>query len=246
MDCGTVISQPGRYFLLNDLKQCPDFGVSIAASKVELELRDHTIQTMPASGGPINANGETTGLIDIEIEGPGTLTGGFAGILFQNVHHSRVTNLVVVGNAVGIEVAGSIVVSGNTIGTVVKAADLRRVQTVAGTGSTDNEFRDNVVADQTLAGVAVIDGNHNHFIHNNLSGNLGLGLFLISGNKNTARHNTVDANGSIGIFAFGSENIFDDNTAVGNFPTDLEDGNGVCANTWTDNSFNSASPDCIH
>jgi len=58
-------------------------------SGVELELRGHTIQ---ASGGPINAKGVgPTGLSNIEIEGPGTLTGGFIGILFQNVHRSRVT-----------------------------------------------------------------------------------------------------------------------------------------------------------
>ena len=242
-DCGFVINHHGRYFLANDLKMCADFGVSIMHSDVELELRGHTIQ---ASGGPISAKGVgPTGLSKIEIEGPGTLTGGFVGILFQNVHRSRVNNLVVAGNTLGIEVAGNIVVTGNTFGAVLKAADLRRVQTIVGTGSTDNEFRDNVVAGQTAVGVAVVDSDQNHFIHNNLSGNNGVGLFLITGNYNIVRHNTVDSNVGIGIDAFGSGNIFDDNTALGN-SIDLQDGDPGCANIWTDNSFNFASPSsCI-
>jgi len=47
-----------------------------------------------------------------------------------------------------------------------------------------------------------------------LSGNNGVGLFLITGNYNIVRHNTVDSNVGIGIDAFGSGNIFDDNTAL--------------------------------
>ena len=245
-DCSTPINTAGRYFLLKDLKQCS--GISITVSDVELELRGHTIQGSPGNAlGLIDANGVTTGLSNIEIDGPGTLAGGSIGISFQNVHRSRVSNVVVTGNILGIVVTGTIVGPGNTLRTMVKAADLRSMKTMAGTASTGNEFRDNVVAGQLALGVTVFDSNQNRFIHNNLSGNGGEGLILINGSNNTVRHNTVDSNVSIGIDvdATGSGNIFDDNVALGN-STDLVDENGDCThNTWTDNIFNSNSPVCI-
>ena len=240
-DCNTGISLRGRYYLAKDLNMCSGF--SITASDVELELRGHTIQGFGPSITSvliniISADGGTTSLYRIKIEGPGTLTGGAIGILFQNVHDSRVNNLVVAGNAFGIVVAGTPVGQGNIFGTVVKAADLRRVQTIVGTGSTDNEFRDNVVAGQIMDGVDVTVP-HNRFIHNNLSRNGGHGLLLTADN-NIVSHNTVDSNRTIGIDVFGSGSIIDHNTALGN-AIDLQDeNNGICTdNTWTDNSFNS-------
>jgi parallel beta-helix repeat protein len=163
---------------------------------------------------------------------------------------------VVVGNAFGIFVAGTVVVPGNNFGTMVKAADLRSVRTIAATESTDNEFRDNVVTGQTINGVTVFGANQNRFIHNNLSGN-GLstnglcnngcyGLLFLSANNNIARHNTADSNVGFGIDVLGSRNIIDDNIALGNSQSDLRDEIGDCLNnTWTDNSFNSNSPGCI-
>ena len=256
-DC-KIISEPGRYFLANDLKPCLNSALSITVDDVAIELRGHTILGPGSSSNIvlINANGGTTGLSNIEIEGPGTLTGGSVGVLFQNVHHSRVNNLVVVGNAFGIFVAGTVVVPGNNFGTMVKAADLRSVRTIAATESTDNEFRDNVVTGQTINGVTVFGANQNRFIHNNLSGN-GLstnglctngcyGLLFLNANNNIARHNTADSNVGFGIDVLGSRNIIDDNIALGNSLTDLRDEIGDCMNNrWTDNSFNSNFPACI-
>jgi len=249
--CSTIINEAGRYFLANDLKQCSNFGVSIAVSDVELELRGHTIQGVgPATNSAlIDVNGKAAGLSNIEIEGPGTLAGGGVGICFQNVHHSRVNNLVAAGNAFGIVVAGNMDDVGIICGAVAMTADLRRIRNTAATASTDNDFRDNVVAGQIIDGVAVIGANQNRFIHNNLSGNTGDGLHLFfpfPANNNIARHNTADSNGHIGIDVYGSENIIDDNTALGNTQFDLQDLTS-CTNTWTDNSFNnsSASPGCI-
>jgi hypothetical protein len=157
--CNTLTNKEGRYFLGSDLKSCPDFGVSIAVSDVELDLRDHTIygQGPSSSSGLINANVGTAGLSNLEIEGPGKLPGAGIGILFQNVHRSRADNLMVAGNSLGIVVAGTILLKGTSLGTVVRATDLRRFQTIAATISTDNEFRDNVVARQSADGVTVID-----------------------------------------------------------------------------------------
>ena len=246
-DCSKVIDRAGRYFLAKDLKMCQDFGVSITVSNVELELRDHTIQGPSNQGGLINVGGNT-GVSNIQIVGPGTLTGGSVGIFFQNVQCSQVNNLVVVGNTLGIVVTGTSGGGGNICEAVVGPDDLRSVQTMTGTTSTDNEFRDNVVAGQIMDGVDVTVP-HNRFIHNNLSGNglscnglsanCGHGLFLFADN-NIVSHNTVDSNRTIGIDVFGSGSIIDHNTALGN-SIDLQDeNNGICTdNTWTDNSFNS-------
>src|SRR5882762_4986554 len=65
--CSTIINEKGRYFLANDLKQCSKFGVSIAVSDVELELRGHTIQGLGpyTNSALIDANGKTAGLSNI-------------------------------------------------------------------------------------------------------------------------------------------------------------------------------------
>ena len=233
--CGTVISQPGRYFLANDLKQCPGFGISIAVSDVEVELRGHTIQATFGDSAVV-ANGGTTGLSNLEIEGPGTLTGGTTGIAFENVHHSRVHNLVLVRNNFGMG---------------VNAGDFTSDATVQATASTENEFRDNVVTGNTFTGISVNGGNQNRFIHNNLSGNgfqVGHGLDLFNAKNNVARHNTADSNASSGIAVgtLSAGNLIDANTALGNGGPDLNDANVDCTrNTWTGNSFNSNSLTCI-
>jgi parallel beta-helix repeat protein len=153
---------------------------------------------------------------------------------------------VVVGNSFGIVVAETVIGSLNIFGTMVKTADLRSIRTLTATDSTDNEFRDNVVADQMMDGVAVFGANQNRFIHNNLSGNGADGLHLFNANNNIARHNSTDSNGNIGIDVLGAGNIIDDNIALGNSLSDLRDEIGDCLNnTWTDNSFNSNSPLCI-
>ena len=230
-DCGTVISEPGRYFLANDLKECLDSGISITVSHVEIELRGHTIQ---ADSNVINVNGGDTGLSEIDIQGPGTITGSSAaGISFGNVHHSRVHGLILVRNRFGM---------------ALNSGDFTSDATVAATVSTNNEISDNVATANTGHGITVNGGDENRFLRNNLSGNGGYGLYLFAASNNVARGNTTDENGRSGIDAgtFGSGNKIEDNIALGNNGPDLNDENGDCIhNTWSDNSFHSNSPACI-
>ncbi|HLJ86896.1 MAG TPA: right-handed parallel beta-helix repeat-containing protein [Candidatus Angelobacter sp.] len=230
--CGTAISQPGRYYLANDLKQCPGMGVSITVSYVEVELRGHTIQGTFGDNG-IVANGGDAGISSIEIEGPGTVTGFLTGVVFENVHRSRTHNVVALRNKFGM---------------AVNAGDFTNAATVAATVSTDNEIRDNVFTGNTGHGITVNGGNENRFIHNNLSNNGGHGLFLFAAANNVARHNTALVNGGSGIDLgkFGPGNLINDNIALGNNGFDLNDENGDCThNTWTDNSFLSNNPGCV-
>jgi parallel beta-helix repeat protein len=241
--CGTTINQAGRYFLANDLKQCQlvglGFGVFIAAGHVELELRGHTIQAdFPTSiASVIIVDGGAAGISNIEIAGPGTVTGGNnAGIDFENVHRSRVRNLVPVANNNGIDVDSTDITN--------------KIKT-----SSENEFRDNVVASNFFSGIAVNGGNGNRFIHNNLDGNFSSDGFFLSNAKNdVARQNSADSIGAngINIDPLSSGNTIDNNIALGNRllgagGLDLVDQNTDCTqNSWTDNSFNSTSLPCIH
>jgi hypothetical protein len=165
-DCsmGTLMINSGRYFLDKDLTQC---AITINGDKVKLELRGHTIQGT-SSGITILVDGGATGISKIEIAGPGTVTGGgpaggSAGIEFVNVQHSRVHNLVVVGNLgpAWANIVGGIMVPISD-GIDVNAFD----STIDSTFSTENEFRDNVVMASSF-GIRVTGGNGNHFTHNN-------------------------------------------------------------------------------
>jgi parallel beta-helix repeat protein len=167
-DCNTGISLPGRYFLDRDLKQCN--GLSITASDVELDLRGHTIQGL----GPlitnvlinISADGGTTSLHDIEIKGPGTLTGGGIGISFQNVHHSRVNNLVVAGNFDGVAV----------------------------TESDQNDFIHNNLSGNSDIGLSLLtNGNNNIVRYNTVDSNVSIGILAL-GSGNIIDHNTALGN----------------------------------------------------
>ena len=232
-DCGTVINDPGRYFLASDMKDCPDFAISITVSHVQIELRGHTLQGTQGDNG-INVKGGDTGLSELEIQGPGTITGFLAGINFGNVHHSKVQGLVLVRN---------------NFGMTLNSGDFTSDATAEASVSTQNEIRDNVVTANTNHGITVNGGDENRFIHNNLSGNGTHGLYLFSAKNNVAQENTADMNGGSGIDVadlIGSGNQIDHNVALGNGGPDLRDENGGCiSNSWSDNSFSTNSPSCI-
>jgi parallel beta-helix repeat protein len=230
----TNITHAGRYFLANDLTQC-QLEISITVSDVKLELRGHTIQGVFMGGTfMIHAIGGPAGISNIEIAGPGAVIDGGTGIDFENVHCSRVHNLVVLGNF--------------NDGITVNASG----QTNGCTASTDNEFRDNIVSDNVGNGITVNGGNENRFINNFFGGNAE-GLVLSNANSNVVRQNTADGNPIGGIDVLGSGNIIEDNTAVGNATggppvkadlidqNDSTDPNSKCPNTWKHNAFLTSS-----
>ena len=206
--CGTMISQPGRYFIANDLSGCAGIIVSITVSDVQLELRDHTIlgdQTNPV----ISVNGGGTVLSNVEIAGPGTVTGGITGIEFQDVHSSRVHNLVVVGNLNdGITVNTSIPITVSAASTETNHHDNEfhnnvvtgnRVNGITSTGGTNDEFRDNVVSGNSSDGISLTNGTNDEFRDNVVTGNLINGITVTGGMNNEFRDNTVTANLTTGI-----------------------------------------------
>jgi hypothetical protein len=237
-----MINNPGLYFLANDLKQCAAGGIFITVSDVQLELRGHTIEGTTIDVSMIKVNG-TAGLSNIKIEGPGTVTGGLAGIEFDNVCRSLVHNVAVVGSFDGID---------------INATDFSCDQATRDTAAIYSEFRDNVVqnvfsnnvvADSISNGIKVNGGNDNLFIHNNLSGNVGDGLLFSNAKNNVVRQNTVDANlgNGINFLNLGSGNTIEieNNTVLGNgrnAGVDILGQNNIfCAK----NSFDLTTPVCF-
>jgi parallel beta-helix repeat protein len=216
--CGTMISQPGRYFVDKDLSQCAGIIVSITVSDVKLELRGHTIlgdQTNPV----ISVDGGGAILSNVEIAGPGTVTGGITGIVLKDVHSSRVHNLVLVGNlADGITVNTSIPTNESAAST--------------DTNHFDNEFRNNVVTGNRNNGITLTTGTNNEFRDNVVSGNSTDGITVSGGTNNQFRNNAVAGNFNNGITVTGSmNNEFGDNVVTGNIT------NGIAVDGGSGNSF---------
>jgi len=81
--CGSTIFAPGQYVLMGD---CVGLGITITASDVHLRLNGHTMTAFP----PNNSIGiEATNVSHLHIEGPGTISSYFYGILFTTVSDSH-------------------------------------------------------------------------------------------------------------------------------------------------------------
>ena len=205
--CGYMILQRGRYFIAQDLSMCPGIVVTIAASDVKLELRDHTIlgsQQGLQTDGVISVDGGGVVLSNVEIAGPGTVTGGMNGIVFKDVHSSRVHNLVIVGNLNdGITVNTSIPITVSAASTDTNHHDNEfldnvvtgnRVNGITSTGGTNDEFRGNVVSGNTSDGIALTNGTNVEFRDNVVTANLTTGIELDGSSGNSVIHNNLSGN----------------------------------------------------
>ena len=79
--CGSPITAPGQYVLMGD---CMGPGITITASDVHLKLNGHTM-TGPGPGDGINVSNVS----HVHIEGPGTISSYFYGIVFTTVSDSH-------------------------------------------------------------------------------------------------------------------------------------------------------------
>lgn len=106
----------------------------------------------------------------------------------------------------------------------------------------------NVVTRSVREGVMLFSGVTDTLVADNLvRANEGSGIRLRPGaDRNTLRGNKVSGNGAFGITVESTGNVITGNAAHGNRAEDLHDTHLECdANTWSDNRFGSASPDCV-
>ena len=106
-ECGTVIDEPGKYRVMNDLLACPfaEGGVIILASDVTLDLRGHTISCELDPAGLIPAGGVIVGWFvggvqNVRIHN-GTVTGCDDGILLAFTDGVRVMKMNLENNIAG-------------------------------------------------------------------------------------------------------------------------------------------------
>ena len=238
--CGTVVSTPGTYQLVNDLVNCPQDGIDILSSDVHLILNGYQISGSD-NGQEGNTNGIAvgigvpTGVSNVKINGPATISNfGQAGVAFEGVSASAVVGVTSTGNKFGFAVNAAFG-AGNL--------SLR---------STGNRFNGNTATANEGHGFTLNGGDNNTFRGNDASGN-GLfgnaeGIFLFDATGNIVEGNTFDQNSESGVLAqagIGINNTIRGNTAEGNGSFDLQDRNGCGFNTWQGNTFGSASQPCI-
>jgi parallel beta-helix repeat protein len=206
-------------------------GIDIVADHVDLALNGHTID-----GGGFGSNGilvgGTSGNAHVHIVGPGTVTGFGAGVFFQQVSFSSVSDVTATNNFFDFVLGGV------------------NPSCVPACSATKNDFQGNT-ASNSLAGFLLIGANDNTLRDNNVS-STEFGILLIVGAGNDVRANTANGNGGgivLGFF-FGpgdaTDNDITHNTAQNN-STDLFDENPNCdSNTWKHNVFGTANQACIN
>jgi parallel beta-helix repeat protein len=256
IECGTLISEPGKYELKQDLLLCPWGGITISSSNVNLKLKGHTITCDVYSGTSSIHSGvrvrTSTGYSDIHIKN-GTVTGCNYGVYLVGANDSEVTNMTLNGN---------------------RRDGLRMMM------GSNNVIKKNVLIGNSGNGIFVTRGSGHKISHNITSENgSGIGAYLTQNTKYTCNQsnrnsfgielsgaeggnvvsgNVASGNSVAGIILFGyldldwpipEGNTIKYNVALANYDKDLsenmfsveegpyvEDG-APCRNTWIDNEF---------
>jgi parallel beta-helix repeat protein len=269
--CGTVISQPGQYFLANDLScgaspVAPTTGASnplAAWGPLQNPLDGSTIVQPhpPSAGDGIDIIADH---VDLDLNGH-TIDGGGSGTFGISVGVAGATP----GNA-HVHITGPGTVTGFEFGVIFNQVSFSSVSDVAASGnffdffltspspsclpacvSTKNDLEGNT-ATNSAGGFELIGANDNTVRDNTASGDF-FGISVAFGTGNDVRGNTVT--GSVGgivlglVFPFGAGTATDNdvthNTAQGN-GLDLFDINANCdSNTWKHNTFGTANQPCI-
>jgi parallel beta-helix repeat protein len=224
VSCGSTIAAAGRYVLAAD---CRGLGIEITASDVTLRLNGHSMTgtgSGTGSGSGVFVFDDAGPLSGLTIKGPGRVAGYDAGVQLGvgdgGVSGSRVSGVTVTRNTDGILLDGG---SGNTI-----------------TNNTANKNVDD--------GIDLFQATANMVRGNTANNNNHNGIALGGGSANAITNNTTNNNNSDGIaVASGAtSNTVSGNTANNNPLDDLLDANPGCdSNSWTGNTFKTASQTCI-
>lgn len=216
--CGTNITTPGHYLLVNDLN-CSRDGIDINAEDVELSLGGHRISGTQSGWGIDISNGQRT---NVRVLGPGTITGFTMGVRIWSVNGPvEVMGVTLIGaKQYGFGSAGSYTVKlvGNTASQSQWGYRMLR--------NYDSEISGNTANGNTEIGIEIVEGERNQVMHNMALNN---GFVGIATGDRTFR------------------NRFEFNTAMGNTEFDMYESDQNCRNVWEHNTFRRANlPWCIH
>ena len=230
--CGTFITAPGDYWLTKDLLACrgPFAAIRIDASGAILHLNWHRVLTVPGSRDiAIELIGDNATVL-----GPGFVNTGNMGILIDG-SNNQVRGVTVLGYDQGIYVAGG---TGNLIEDVI----FRGGYAALSSGGTGTIIRHNTVTGPAENGFLIYGSGE--LIDSNQLEAAGWAI-MIAGDQDTVSNNRIIRSGT-GILVAGVGNLITGNLLRHN-GEDLVDWNAdAClVNTWINNQFSTAYPDCL-
>jgi hypothetical protein len=256
--CETVISNPGSYFLDNDLYCGSDaYGVAIIADNVDFDLKTHFIynnnQTYVGAGigtgvPPFQPNNGCVAVSGLHIHG-GAVAGFSMGIAIcsppgKNVSSNNLVQHVgLVDNITGIAIYGTATNNQIEFNSVSKNS----TGIYLGDTTSGNDIGSNGIISEAVGVVIDSSSNANNVHGNTITQMTGNGL-SIKGNNNTIQGNFSIGNGGAGFEAFA---LSTGNKITGNFAqynhVDALDDNGFCGiNTWSVNFLGGGgNPACI-
>ena len=252
-ECGTIISSPGHYRLVNDLIDCNvpnpfgtlDFSLAIGINSdhVVFDLDGHTISCGPAPSFPVGIYTQPL-LSKVSIKN-GTVTGCGLGTLLNQGERSTVRNMMLTGNFNGVEVlAGSRnvlrdnVISRNwSSGIFLNSFIFSDAEPEFVGKGVDNRVFKNLVVDNGQFGIDANNVEDNSISCNRIDRNLVTGVRMTEGSignkvdRNVANNNQVDGIAFIG-FEFNGDvfqpipagNEVKGNMTLGNASNDLVEG----------------------
>ena len=217
-ECGTVITTPGKYKLVQDLLLCPDeplFGpplgvITVASSGVDLNLQGHTItcdfvdDVIPSPAASTNAGVLVQpGFSNVNIKN-GSISGCNDGVVLINNSNSSVKDMTVTGNRVEFGPlffgTGISVIGGNNI-----------------------ELKKNHAAGNENQGILVFEGDGNTIRANTVTQNIGTGIeaFFESNTKYICNQSNQNGRGGIALSGMGGDNLVRGNVANENGATGI-------------------------
>lgn len=215
-ECGTILTEPGNYKLVNDLLDCPGNGVAIMGSDITLNLHGYEISCdndLEAAG--IGIWSFTDEMISNVTVKNGHVSNCRDGIVLIQAEDSKVMNMTSTGNTMW-EIEPGVFVYGTGI-----TVWLSRNNVIMHNHTYGNEY----------AGIGSWESSGNLFKHNTSTGNEGgVGISIVSEYNSRIMCNRVHGNvDGILLHSGGSGNLIRGNLVTGN-----GDGIGTLGWYWQD------------
>ena len=267
-ECGTVITEPGNYKLVNDLLDCEVEGVWIVSSDVKLDLKSHEIScadTGQLIGGIVVEGTEEAAVRNVTVKN-GHVSNCGDGIVFVFTEDSRIMHMSSAGNRLidgGHGTGITVFLSHNNV-IMKNHAYGNEGDGIGSWESSGNLFKHNTSADNYV-GIYTDSATNSRFLCNQTYGNAGGIVLGPDSNGNLLRGNIASGNIYTGIEMMGLawdgflwRDIPTGNTVRSNVSEDngyndftetfwdvvtgdsLVHPDGICRNTWEKNQFETA------
>ncbi len=272
-ECGTVINEPGKYRVTQDLFCEPfEWGIWVIASDVTIDLKGHTI-TCDTSGYIPDETRRVGAVVvgdpddsefvveDVWVKN-GTVAGCHEAVVFIYSQSGKATKMTATGNLNGIYVG----LANDTL--IKNNVGFGNVNAIVSEGSVGSEIRGNVLYDNFEVGIA-LEGETDALVACNTSerDQFGIRIGPFSSGNVVRGNYIIDGAWGIGLYGIGlnpdmiflpmtSGNLIKKNIVEGSSGADLAEAMvgpaGIftlphCLNTWKKNQYSTGlgPVDCI-